>query len=166
MLANEEVTADGRSERGNFPVFRRPLRQWMLRITAYADRLIDDLDLVEWPDSVKLMQRNWIGRSEGAKVRFALDGHDEQVEVFTTRPDTLFGATFMVLAPEHPLVDVITTADQRDAVEAYRLQAEQRSELDRQADAKVKTGVPTGAFAVNPVDGRRSRSGSIDRRPG
>jgi leucyl-tRNA synthetase len=153
VLANEEVTSEGRSERGNFPVFRRPLKQWMLRITAYADRLIEDLDLVDWPDSVRLMQRNWIGRSEGPSVTFAVDGHDESIEVFTTRPDTLFGATFMVLAPEHPLVDVLTIPEQRAAVDEYRLAAEQRSELDRQADAKLKTGVPTGAFAVNPVDG-------------
>jgi leucyl-tRNA synthetase len=154
VLANEEVTSEGRSERGNFPVFRRPLKQWMLRITAYADRLIEDLSLVDWPESVRLMQRNWIGRSEGARVTFAVDGHDASIEVFTTRPDTLYGATFMVLAPEHPLVDELTTPEQREAVDAYRLQAEQRSELDRQSDAKVKTGVPTGAVAVNPVDGR------------
>src|SRR5438309_1635344 len=114
VLANEEVTADGRSERGNFPVYRRPLKQWMLRITAYAERLIEDLDLVDWPEPVKLMQRNWIGRSEGARVTFPLVGADDTIEVFTTRPDTLFGATFMVLAPEHPLVDVITAPDQRD----------------------------------------------------
>ncbi len=109
VLANEEVTADGRSERGNFPVYRRPLKQWMLRITAYADRLLDDLDLLDWTDSIKLMQRNWIGRSTGASVRFPVEGHEDlDIEVFTTRPDTLFGATYMVLAPEHPLVDVIT----------------------------------------------------------
>ncbi|MCU1485021.1 MAG: leucyl-tRNA synthetase [Actinomycetia bacterium] len=153
VLANEEVTSDGRSERGNFPVYRRPLRQWMLRITAYADRLIEDLSLVDWPEAVRLMQRNWIGRSEGARVRFPVVGVDESIEVFTTRPDTLFGATFMVLAPEHPLVDVITTPEQRDAVDAYRLQAEQRSDLDRQTDAKVKTGVATGAVATNPTTG-------------
>ncbi len=153
VLANEEVTSEGRSERGNFPVYRRPLKQWMLRITAFADRLIADLDLVDWPEPVKLMQRNWIGRSEGAHVTFAVDGIDESIEVFTTRPDTLFGATFMVLAPEHPLVDMITNPAQREAVEAYRLQTSQRSDLDRQVDAKTKTGVPTGAFAINPVNG-------------
>jgi len=153
VLANEEVTPEGRSERGNFPVFRRPLRQWMLRITAYAERLIDDLELIDWPDPVKQMQRNWIGRSEGARIRFAVDGADP-IEVFTTRPDTLFGATFMVLAPEHPLVDVITTAEQRDAVEAYRQQTSQKSDLDRQADTREKTGVWTGAVAVNPANGR------------
>jgi leucyl-tRNA synthetase len=155
VLANEEVTADGRSERGNFPVYRRPLKQWMLRITAYADRLIEDLALVDWPEPVKLMQRNWIGRSEGARVRFPVEGIDDVIEVFTTRPDTLFGATFMVLAPEHPLVEVITTPGQREAVDAYRRQAEQRSELDRQADTKDKTGVATGAYATNPANGER-----------
>jgi leucyl-tRNA synthetase len=153
VLANEEVTADGRSERGNFPVYRRPLRQWMLRITSYAERLIEDLDLVDWPEPVKLMQRNWIGRSEGARVRFPLVGVDEAIEVFTTRPDTLFGATFMVLAPEHPLVDVITTPERRADVEAYRQAASQRSELDRQVESREKTGVATGAFATNPVNG-------------
>jgi leucyl-tRNA synthetase len=153
VLANEEVTADGRSERGNHPVYRRPLRQWMLRITAYADRLITDLDLVEWPEPVKQMQRNWIGRSEGASVTFAIEGSDHGLEVFTTRPDTLFGATFMVLAPEHPLVDVVTTAAQRTLVDDYRRDASRRSDLDRQIEAKVKTGVATGAFATNPVNG-------------
>jgi len=155
VLANEEVTADGRSERGNHPVYRRPLRQWMLRITSYAERLIEDLDLVDWPEPVKLMQRNWIGRSEGARVRFPVVGVDETIEVFTTRPDTLFGATFMVLAPEHPLVDVVTAAEKRDAVAAYRDQASQKSELDRQVEAREKTGVPTGAFALNPTNGER-----------
>src|SRR5687767_14801788 len=155
VLANEEVTTDGRSERGNFPVYRRPLRQWMLRITAFADRLIEDLALVDWPEPVKLMQRNWIGRSEGARVSFPIEGWNDVIEVFTTRPDTLFGATFMVLAPEHPLVDVITTGEQRRAVEEYRLQASQKSDLDRQVDTKEKSGVPTGAFAVNPANGER-----------
>ncbi|HEY2332487.1 MAG TPA: class I tRNA ligase family protein, partial [Acidimicrobiales bacterium] len=155
VLANEEVTADGRSERGNYPVYRRPLRQWMLRITAYADRLITDLDLLDWPEPVKLMQRNWIGRSEGARVTFAVDGSDLAIEVFTTRPDTLFGATFMVLAPEHPLVEPLTTPAQRPAVDDYRRAASKRSDLDRQMEAKVKTGVFTGAFAVNPVNGAK-----------
>ena len=117
VLANEEVTADGRSERGNFPVFRRPLKQWMMRITAYADRLIDDLDRLDWPEKVKLMQRNWIGRSEGANVRFPVVGVDQSIEVFTTRPDTLFGATYMVLAPEHPLVDALATGAWSDGVD-------------------------------------------------
>ena len=106
VLANEEVTSDGRSDRGNHPVYKRPLRQWMLRITAYADRLADELDLVDWPEPIRLMQRNWIGRSEGARVDFPIDGVDEAISVFTTRPDTLFGATYMVLSPEHPLVEI------------------------------------------------------------
>ncbi|WP_051580677.1 leucine--tRNA ligase [Pseudonocardia acaciae] len=167
VLANEEVTADGRSERGNFPVFRRNLKQWMMRITAYADRLVDDLDRLDWPDSIKAMQRNWIGRSEGATVRFPVAGGGPGIEVFTTRPDTLFGATYMVLAPEHPLVDGLTAAewpagvDQRwtggaatpaEAVEAYRVMASRKSELDRQEN-KDKTGVFTGGYAVNPVNG-------------
>ncbi|GAA3860135.1 leucine--tRNA ligase [Saccharothrix violaceirubra] len=152
VLANEEVTADGRSERGDFPVFRRSLRQWMMRITAYADRLVDDLDRLDWPDKVKAMQRNWIGRSQGARVRFAVGG--SAIEVFTTRPDTLFGATYLVLAPEHPLVDAITTADAVDAVAAYRREVGRKSELDRQEN-KEKTGVFTGSFAVNPVNGAK-----------
>ena len=165
VLANEEVTADGRSDRGNFPVFRRLLKQWMLRITAYADRLIADLDLLEWSDSIKVMQRNWIGRSEGADVRF--DTGAAPIRVFTTRPDTLFGATYMVLAPEHPLVDELVAdawpegtdprwtgggATPREAVEAYRAAASRKSELDRQADDREKTGVFIGATATNPVN--------------
>jgi leucyl-tRNA synthetase len=170
VLANEEVTADGRSERGNFPVFRRSLKQWMMRITSYSDRLVADLDRLDWPDSVKAMQRNWIGRSEGAQVRFPA-GDDAQVaiEVFTTRPDTLFGATYMVLAPEHPLVDAIApqawptgiddrwtdgAATPREAVAAYRAAAGRKSELDRQEN-RDKTGVFTGAYATNPVNGER-----------
>src|SRR4051794_27652419 len=167
VLSNEEVTADGRSERGNFPVFRRPLKQWMMRITAYADRLIDDLDRLDWTDSLKLMQRNWIGRSTGAKIRFAA-GH-ETIEVFTTRPDTLFGATYMVLAPEHPFVESLTAsgwpdgtdprwtggaATPAEAVREYQRQASRRSELDRQNEAREKTGVWLGVTAVNPVNGR------------
>jgi leucyl-tRNA synthetase len=168
VLSNEEVTADGRSERGNFPVFRRPLAQWMMRITAYADRLLQDLDKIDWPDKVRTMQRNWIGRSTGAHVRFASVAGD--IEVFTTRPDTLFGATYMVLAPEHPMVDALTadvwpdgTRQQwiggaetpRAAVEAYRQAASRRSELDRQAGDRAKTGVFTGSYAVNPVNDER-----------
>ncbi|MEV7212434.1 leucine--tRNA ligase [Kitasatospora cineracea] len=168
VLANEEVTADGRSERGNFPVFKSNLRQWMMRITAYADRLIGDLDLLDWPEAIKLQQRNWIGRSEGARVDFPVGG--DTVTVFTTRPDTLFGATYMVLAPEHTLVDTIVpaewpagtreewtggAADPASAVAAYRAAAAAKSDVERQADAKVKTGVFTGAFAVNPVSGER-----------
>src|SRR5699024_375876 len=114
VLSNEEVTAEGRSERGDFPVFRRPMKQWMLRITAYADRLLDDLDLLEWSDAIKTMQRNWIGRSTGAQVRFRTPAGD--LEVFTTRPDTLFGATYMVVAPEHPLVDDLTAEAWPDGV--------------------------------------------------
>jgi len=170
VLSNEEVTADGRSEIGNFPVFRRKLRQWMMRITSYADRLLDDLDRLDWPESVKSMQRNWIGRSYGARVGFAVHtiaGTQQEIEVYTTRPDTLFGATFMVLAPEHPLVELITAAswpagtDPRwtgnastpeRAVDEYRLAASRKSDLDRQEN-KEKTGVFTGAFAVNPVNG-------------
>ncbi|MBO6574834.1 MAG: leucine--tRNA ligase [Rhodothermales bacterium] len=155
VLANEEVTNDGRSERGNHPVFQRPLKQWMLRITAYADRLADDLDDVDWPEPVRLMQRNWVGRSEGAHVRFEVDGSSEIIEVFTTRPDTLFGATYMVLAPEHGLVDQLTTDEQREAVEAYREQAARQTDRDRMIDAKTKTGVFTGGYALNPANGER-----------
>jgi len=183
VLANEEVTADGRSDRGNFPVYRRPLKQWMLRITAYADRLLDDLESLDWTDSIKLMQRNWIGRSTGASVRFPVEGHDDlDIEVFTTRPDTLFGATYMVLAPEHPLVDVVTanqwpddelandfasnpldrwkgifgaTDAPPDAVRRYRDFAAAKTDLERQADTKEKTGVFIGAFAINPTNDAR-----------
>jgi len=151
ILANEEVTAEGRSDIGNYPVFKRNMRQWTMRITAYADRLLDDLDRLDWPESIKLMQRNWIGRSEGARVRFASAAGD--IEVFTTRPDTLFGATFMVLSPEHPLVDALTTPAQRAAVDAYRAQAASATDNDRQSDDREKTGVAIGAHAVNPVNG-------------
>jgi leucyl-tRNA synthetase len=195
VLANEEVTTDGRSERGNFPVFKRNLSQWMMRITKYSDRLVDDLDRLDWPEPVKLMQRNWIGRSSGAKVSFrvpvsdssaaaagsatpdaaniAAGATDAAIDVFTTRPDTLFGATFMVLAPEHPLVDSIVPVDgwpertreawvpggreavtPREAVAAYRLTASRKSDVERQSEGKDKTGAFTGAFATNPVDGR------------
>ena len=195
VLANEEVTVDGRSERGNFPVFKRNLSQWMMRITKYSDRLVDDLDRLDWPEPVKLMQRNWIGRSSGARVSFQapvadvpvatvrrdapprhgddLTADSTVIDVFTTRPDTLFGATFMVLAPEHPLVDSIVPAGDwpegtrdawvpggrhdvtpREAVTAYRLAASRRSDIERQSEGKDKTGAFTGAFATNPVDGR------------
>ena len=182
VLSNEEVTADGRSEIGNFPVFRRNLRQWMMRITAYCDRLIEDLDRLDWPESVKAMQRNWIGRSVGARLRFAVVGDraagdaaagdgapQREIEVYTTRPDTLFGATYVVLAPEHPLVGDITAAlwpggtdtrwtggaaDPAGAVAAYRAQAAAKTDLDRQ-ETKEKTGVFTGAYAVNPANGTR-----------
>jgi leucyl-tRNA synthetase len=156
-LANEEVipTPEGpRSDRGNHPVERRPLRQWMLRITAYADRLLKDLDLLDWPESLKEMQRNWIGRSEGAEVRFKLADGSDTITVFTTRPDTLFGATYMVLSPEHPLVEKITTAEQKDAVAFYKIEVANKSDLERTELAKDKTGVFTGAYAFNPVNGK------------
>ncbi len=153
VLSNEEVI-DGRSERGGHPVKRLPLRQWVLKITAYADRLLEGLEHVEWPKSTQTMQREWIGRSVGAEVRFGVEGSDEGLEVFTTRPDTLFGATFMVLAPEHPLVAELTTDDQRGAVEAYVAAAARKSDLDRQ-QSKEKTGVFTGGYAINPVNGAR-----------
>ncbi len=166
VLANEEVTSDGRSERGNFPVFQRSLRQWNMRITAYADRLTDDLEHIDWPEKVKSMQRNWIGRSSGAHVTFAVEGGQE-VTVFTTRPDTLFGATFMVVAPEHPLLDEVPAAwpdgtkdawtgghgSPAAAVAAYRAEAAAKTAVERQADAGRKTGVFTGHLAVNPVNG-------------
>ncbi|MFZ4811084.1 MAG: class I tRNA ligase family protein, partial [Ilumatobacteraceae bacterium] len=151
VVANEEVTADGRSDRGNFPVFKRNMRQWMMRITAYADRLVDDLELLDWTDSIKAMQRNWIGRSEGAQVDFASSAGP--ITVFTTRPDTLFGASFMVLAPEHPLVDSLTTAEHAAAVAEYRRVAGTKSDVARQVEDKTKTGVFTGSYAVNPING-------------
>jgi leucyl-tRNA synthetase len=176
VLANEEVTAEGRSDRGNFPVFRRPLKQWMMRITAYADRLLADLDVLDWPEPIKLQQRNWIGRSEGARITFATTspggGPGPGIEVFTTRPDTLFGATYMVLAPEHPLVDELTAdtwpdipsgpatswtgghATPRDAVAAYRRQASSRTDVERQVETREKTGVFLGSYATNPATGR------------
>ncbi len=181
MLANEEVTPDGRSERGNHPVFKRPLKQWKLRITAYTDRLLDDLALLDWPESIKTMQRNWIGRSTGAtSAFFAVEEHEGvEIEVFTTRPDTLFGATYMVLAPEHPLLDTIVPSEWPDAtlaadfgdmpvswkgifgadelpsgaVHKYVEFAARKSELERQAEGREKTGVFTGAFATNPTTG-------------
>ena len=154
VLANEEVV-DGKSEVGGFPVERRRLPQWMLRITSYAQRLIDELDGLDWPESIKLLQRNWIGRSDGAEVTFRISGFAETLTVFTTRPDTLFGATYMVLAPEHPLVDRLTAADQRDAVETYRKSVASKSDLERTELAKDKSGVFTGAYAINPVNDER-----------
>jgi leucyl-tRNA synthetase len=154
VLANEEVI-DGKSERGGHPVERRPMRQWVLRITAYADRLLEDLDEVDWPESIKEMQRNWIGRSEGAEVTFQIDNHDESFTVFTTRPDTLFGATYAVLAPEHALVEKITTSEQKAAVEAYLEKVKSKSDLERTDLAKEKTGVFTGAYAINPANGEK-----------
>ncbi|MEV7987796.1 leucine--tRNA ligase [Micromonospora sp. NPDC085948] len=166
VLANEEVTADGRSDRGNFPVFKRNLKQWKMRITAYGDRLLDDLDALDWPEPIKLMQRNWIGRSTGAHIDFATE--QAPVRVFTTRPDTVFGATYMVLAPEHELVDTLVPAawpdgtrdawtgghaSPRVAVEAYRKAAAAKTDVERQSDTKEKTGVFIGAYATNPVTG-------------
>ncbi|MGI8628149.1 MAG: leucine--tRNA ligase [Geodermatophilaceae bacterium] len=172
VVSNEEVTSDGRSERGNFPVFRRPLKQWKMRITAYADRLLADLDALEWPESIKVMQRNWIGRSTGAIIAFDTGGFDNgdgpKIDVFTTRPDTLFGATYIVLAPEHPLVEELTATDWPDwvaeswrgdggrpaeAVAAYQKSASRRSELERQSDQRVKSGVFLGTYATNPATG-------------
>lgn len=178
VLANEEVTSEGRSERGNYPVFKRNLSQWMMRITSYADRLADDLDGVDWPENVKRLQRNWIGRSEGARVRFPVvtaAGESADLEVFTTRPDTIFGATFMVVAPEHPLVDTLVpsgdwpegtsdawkgadagaSATPKEAVAAYQLAASRKGEVERQTEGRDKTGVFTGAWATNPVTGRQ-----------
>lgn len=155
VVANEEVV-DGKTERGGYPVYRVPMRQWVLKITAYADRLIDDLDLVDWPESVKEMQRNWIGRSEGASVKFKVVGHDGvEIEVFTTRADTLFGASYVVLAPENELVDQLTTPEQKAAVDAYKEEASRRSDLERTELSKEKTGVFTGAYVINPVNGEQ-----------
>ncbi len=154
VLANEEVVG-GVSERGGHPVVRRPMRQWMLRITKYAERLLDDLNEVDWPESIKKLQVDWIGKSVGAEVRFQIDGHDADIWVFTTRPDTLFGATYMVMAPEHSLVDVMTTAEQKAAVREYCEAAARKSDLDRTDLAKEKTGVFTGAYAINPVNNEK-----------
>jgi leucyl-tRNA synthetase len=151
VLANEEVTADGRSDRGNFPVFQRTMRQWMLRITAYADRLLGDLDRLDWSDSLKTMQRNWIGRSMGARIDF--ESPAGPISVFTTRPDTLFGATFMVLAPEHPLVPELTTSQQAAEVVEYRKAAAAEKETERLDETRAKTGVFTGSYATNPATG-------------
>ncbi|MEV4844762.1 leucine--tRNA ligase [Micromonospora matsumotoense] len=174
VLANEEVTADGRSDRGNFPVFKRNLKQWMMRITAYGDRLLDDLDTLDWPEPIKLMQRNWIGRSTGAHIDFPTGTTDSgvageaRIRVFTTRPDTIFGATYLVLAPEHDLVDTLVPAawpagtrdawtgghaNPRAAVEAYRKAAAAKTDVERQADTREKTGVFVGAYATHPVTG-------------
>jgi leucyl-tRNA synthetase len=175
VLSNEEVTAEGRSERGNFPVFKRNLTQWMMRMTAYAERLLDDLDLLDWPEPIKLQQRNWIGRSEGAQIDFPVstaDGERQAITAFTTRPDTVFGATYMVLAPEHPLVDRLTRGQwpaapdggslpagwtggwptPAEAIAEYRRQTETKSDVERQVDLKEKTGVFVGAYATNPVN--------------
>src|SRR5258706_6361289 len=159
VLANEKVI-DGKREGGGFPFTRKPRRQWMLRITAYVEKLLADLDTIDWSDSLKEMQRNWIGRSEGAEVDFAIAesgvrSAESKIRVFTTRPDTLFGATYMVLAPEHRLVDEIVTEEQLEAVENYRAHTARKSDLERTELAKEKSGVFTGAYAINPVNGEK-----------
>jgi leucyl-tRNA synthetase len=154
VLANEEVI-DGKSEVGGFPVVRRPMRQWMLRITAYAERLLDELDGLDWPEGIKLLQRNWIGRSEGAEIDFKIDESDQEIRVFTTRPDTLYGGTFLVLAPEHSLVDLIVTEEQWPVVREYRERTARKSELERADLSKEKTGVFTGAYAINPANNEK-----------
>ncbi|MCH4007913.1 leucine--tRNA ligase [Companilactobacillus sp.] len=154
VVANEEVI-DGKTERGGYPVYRKPMRQWMLKITAYADRLLDDLDLIDWPESIKEMQRNWIGRSVGAEIDFPVADTSETVQVFSTRPDTIYGATYMVLAPEHDLVEKIVTPEQKAEVEAYKAKIASKSDLERTDLNKDKTGAFTGAYAVNPVNGKK-----------
>ncbi|CAJ1181312.1 Leucine--tRNA ligase [Companilactobacillus paralimentarius] len=154
VVANEEII-DGKTERGGFPVIRKPMRQWMLKITAYADRLLDDLDDIDWPENIKEMQRNWIGRSVGAQVTFDVAGSDDKINVFTTRPDTIFGVEYMTLAPEHKLVDKITTPEQKAAVDAYKEEVSHKSDLDRTDLNDEKTGVFTGAYAINPVNGKK-----------
>lgn len=154
VVANEEII-DGKTERGGFPVVRKPMRQWMLKITAYADRLLDDLDDIDWPESIKEMQRNWIGRSVGAQITFPVADSDDSINVFTTRPDTAFGVEYMTLAPEHDLVDKITTPEQKAAVDAYKEEVSHKSDLDRTDLNDEKTGVFTGAYAINPVNGKR-----------
>jgi leucyl-tRNA synthetase len=154
VLANEEVV-DGKSEIGGFPVVRRPMRQWMLRITKFAQRLLEELEALDWPDGIKLLQRNWIGRSEGAEIDFKIDGGEQKIRVFTTRPDTLYGATYMVLAPEHSLVDLIVIEEQWPAVREYRERAARKSDLERTDLAKEKTGVFTGAYAINPANNNK-----------
>jgi leucyl-tRNA synthetase len=151
VLANEEVI-DGKSEVGGFPVVRRPMRQWMLRITAFADRLLQELEGLDWPAGIKLLQRNWIGKSEGADIDFKIDKHEQKIRVFTTRPDTLYGGTFLVLAPEHPLIDLIVTKEQWPAIREYREKTARKSELERAELTKEKTGVFTGAHAINPAN--------------
>ncbi|MEG0443695.1 MAG: leucine--tRNA ligase, partial [Carnobacterium sp.] len=153
VLANEEVI-DGKSERGGHPVFRKPMKQWMLKITAYAERLLEDLELVDWPDSIKDMQRNWIGKSVGANVSFTVKDTEQDFTIFTTRPDTLFGATYCVMAPELDLVEKITTPEQEAEIKAYIEKVSLKSDLDRTDLSKEKTGVFTGAYAVNPVNGK------------
>lgn len=154
VVANEEVI-DGKTERGGFPVIHKPMRQWVLKITAYADRLIDDLDDLDWPEAIKEQQRNWIGRSVGASIRFKVADHDDEIEVFTTRPDTIFGASCMILAPEHELVKKLTTPEQKEAVEKYVAEVSHKSDLERTDLAKNKTGVFTGSYIINPANGEK-----------
>ncbi|MEC7857832.1 MAG: leucine--tRNA ligase, partial [Bacteroidota bacterium] len=153
VLSNEEVIG-GVSERGGFPVIRKPMRQWVMRITSYSERLLEDLNSLDWPESIKISQKNWIGKSEGAKINFMVNG-DKEIEVFTTRPDTIFGATYIVLAPEHILINEITTKKQKEEVKEYIFQASTKSELERQENEKNKTGVFTGAYAINPISEER-----------
>ena len=153
VLANDEVK-DGLSERGGFPVEQKRMKQWLLRVTAYAQRMLDGLERLEWSDSLKEIQRNWIGRSEGAQVFFDIQGSDRKLEIFTTRPDTIFGVTFMVIAPEHEWVHDLTTSEQRAAVEEYIAQAKKRSERERIAETKRVSGVATGSYAINPFTGK------------
>jgi leucyl-tRNA synthetase len=153
VLANEEVEA-GKSKEGGYPVERRPLRQWMLKITAYAERLIEDLELVDWPESLKKLQINWIGKSEGAQIDFPVVEKDMAITVFTTRPDTLFGATYVVLSPEHPYIDNLTTPEHQQAVAKYRQESSLKSDLERTELNKKKSGAFTGSFVVNPANGR------------
>ena len=152
VLANEEVIG-GLSERGGFPVIKRPMKQWVMRITDYADRLLDDLSELEWPESIKLSQKNWIGKSEGVKIKFSIDNNF--IEVFTTRADTIFGATYLVLAPEHPLINQITTDKYRKSISEYVEKASKKSDLERQENEKNKTGVFTGSFAINPISNEK-----------
>ena len=154
MLSNEEVV-DGVSERGGHPVYRRPMKQWVLKITEYADRLLEDLDELDWPESIKDMQRNWIGRSEGARVSFNVENTNDTIDVFTTRPDTIYGTTFLVLSPEHALVNEITTDDKKEMVKQYQEEASKKSDLERTDLAKDKSGVFTGAYAINPLSGKK-----------
>ncbi len=157
VLANEEIV-DGKSEVGGHPVVRKPMKQWMLKITEYADRLLEGLDDLDWPESIKEMQRNWIGKSEGAQVKFKTEDGEENIEVFTTRPDTLFGATYMVLAPEHDLVEKLMTPEQHHAVKEYQEAAALKSDLERTELNKEKTGVFLGSYALNPVNGHKDSS--------
>lgn len=155
VLANDEVV-DGKSERGGHPVFKQPMKQWMLKITDYAERLLKDLDGLDWPESTKELQRNWIGKSEGLQIRFSVENSSKEIEIFTTRPDTIWGATFMVLAPEHALVNEITTTAQKEKVKNYQLEASKKSEIARQEQTKEKSGVFTGAYAINPLSGEKT----------